>query len=99
MSIESFRNKGTLEIYQGSNTKRARQLLPVELHDKARRMMDRLDKAEGIREVEATPGYQLKRLSGDREDQVSIRISDQYRICFFWVDGDAHAVEIVDYHE
>lgn len=98
MSIKSFGNRATLDVYQGKNTKEARGILPSELHDKARRMLDRLDKAEGIQEVEATPGYQLKRLSGDRENQVSIRINDQYRICFYWVDNDAHAVEIVDYH-
>lgn len=59
MSIKSFGNEGTLDIYQGRNTKDARGVLRVELHGKARRMMDRLEKAEGIREVEATPGYQL----------------------------------------
>lgn len=99
MSIQSFRDQATVDIYQGSNTKKARQRLPVDRHDKARRMLDRLDKSETIDEIEATPGYQLKQLSGDREGQVAIRVDDQYRICFYWKNSDTHAVEITDYHD
>lgn len=99
MSIKSFRNQATLDIYNGTSSRKARNVLPVELHDKARRRLDRLEKAECIEEVNKTPGYELKKLSGDREQQLSIRINDQYRICFYWVDNDAHAVEITDYHE
>lgn len=99
MPIKSFRNQVTLDIYQGVNLKKSRRILPVELHDKARRMLDRLDKAQSVEEIEATPGYGLEILGGDREDQLSIRINEQYRICFYWSAGNAHAVEIVDYHD
>lgn len=99
MSIRSFRDQATLDIYQGANTKRARRALPVELHEKAWRMLDRIEKAETIGEIEATPGYRLKPLAGDREGQISVRINEQYRICFYWRNAGAHAVEITDYHD
>ena len=87
-----------MDVYQGKNSKAARNLLPSRLHSKAQRMLDRIDKAENINEIEATPGYNLKKLSADREGQLSVRINRQYRICFYWIEGHPHAVEIIDYH-
>jgi len=98
MPIKSFRNQQTLDIYQGVNSKKSRRILPVQLHEKVRRMLDRIDKAQTAEEIASTLGYGLEILSGDREGQLSIRINKQYRICFYWSAGNAHAVEIVEYH-
>jgi len=63
----------------------------------ARIRLELLDAATSLRDLEL-PGLRLEALKGDRKDQHSIRINDQFRICFEWRDGDAHNVEIVDYH-
>ena len=63
----------------------------------ARTRLALLDAATSLRDLEV-PGLRLEALKGDRKGQYSIRINDQYRICFQWRDGDAHEVEIVDYH-
>ncbi len=57
-----------------------------------------LDAAQDLRDLRVPPGNRLERLSGDRAGQYCIRINDQWRICFAWAEGDAHDVEIVDYH-
>jgi proteic killer suppression protein len=57
-----------------------------------------LDAAETAEDLRVPPGNRLEKLTGDREGQYSIRINDQWRICFRWRDADAHDVEIVDYH-
>ena len=58
-----------------------------------------LDAAETVEDLRVPPGSRLEKLAGDREGQYSIRIKDQWRICFRWRDGDAYDVEIVDYHQ
>jgi len=60
--------------------------------------MDQLNQVRELRELEIPPGYRLERLRGNRQGQHSIRINDQFRICFRWEAGDAHEVEITDYH-
>ena len=60
--------------------------------------LDVIDAAESLDDLRVPPGNRLEKLSGDRKDQFSIRINDQWRICFRWTDGDAYDVEIVDYH-
>jgi proteic killer suppression protein len=57
-----------------------------------------LDAAANLEDLRTPPGNRLEKLTGDREGQYSIRINDQWRICFRWRDGDAHDVEVVDYH-
>lgn len=57
-----------------------------------------LNAAEGLQDLRVPPGNRLEKLKGDREGQYSIRINDQWRICFVWRDGDAYYVEITDYH-
>jgi Plasmid maintenance system killer protein len=57
-----------------------------------------VDAAEALEDLRVPPGNRLERLKGDRAGQHSIRVNDQWRICFRWVDGNAHDVEIVDYH-
>ncbi|MGH7397674.1 MAG: type II toxin-antitoxin system RelE/ParE family toxin [Candidatus Rokuibacteriota bacterium] len=71
---------------------------PGESIARAKRRDVLLDAAESLQDLGVPPGNRLERLSGDRPGQHSIRVNDQWRICFRWRDGDAHDVEIVDYH-
>ena len=91
--IRSFKSKDTEKLF---NDYRIRRFQAVETV--ARRKLKMLDDATGLNDLAALPGNRLETLRGDRKDQHSIRINDQYRICFEWRDGDAHNVEIVDYH-
>lgn len=95
--IVSFANKGTEDIFDGLDTKAARKVLPSQLHDKAGGTLDRLNSAVSLRSL-SLPGLRLDKLKGDRAGQHSIRINDQYRICFRWTEAGAEHVEIVDYH-
>lgn len=72
--------------------------LPADLHRVALRKLLMLDAAVTIEDLRVPPGNRLEKLKGDREGQYSIRINDQWRICFAWRDGHADDVEIVDYH-
>ncbi|HET6341641.1 MAG TPA: type II toxin-antitoxin system RelE/ParE family toxin [Gemmatimonadota bacterium] len=71
--------------------------MPRELHENARRKLDQLNAAVSLQSL-SLPGLHLKRLRGDRKGQHSIRINDQYRICFHWTEQGPDEVEIVDYH-
>ena len=62
------------------------------------RKLEMLDAAESLEDLRVPPANRLERLSGDRRGQFSIRVNDQWRVCFVWKDGDAHGVEITDYH-
>ena len=73
--------------------------LPVSIQKTARRKLVYLDDADDLRDLFAPPGNRLEALHGDRAGQYSIRINDQYRICFTWAKGKAKDVEIVDYHK
>lgn len=64
----------------------------------AYRKLFQLNNAEELRDLRTPPGNRLEKLEGDRKGQYGIRTNDQWRICFRWIDGDAHDVEIVDYH-
>ena len=95
--IISFRDRGTEDIFDGENTKAARKTLPLQLQEKAGSTLDRLNSAVSLRSL-SLPGLHLEKLRGDRAGQHSIRINDQYRICFRWTESGAKDVEIVDYH-
>jgi len=69
-----------------------------EIQRVALRKLVMLHAAESLQDLRAPPGNRLERLSGDREGQYSIRINDQWRVCFRWAEGDAYDVEITDYH-
>jgi plasmid maintenance system killer protein len=71
---------------------------PIGITDAGQRKLAILDAAESLRDLRVPPGNRLEKLSGDREGQHSIRVNDQWRICFRWRDGDALDVEITDYH-
>ena len=96
--IQSFKNAGTKDIFNGENTKEARKICPNGLWKIAARKLDQIDSVTALQELKIPPGNQLEVLSGDRKGQYSIRINDQYRICFIWTDSGPEQVEIVDYH-
>ena len=96
--IQSFKNIGSEDIYNGRNTADARRLLPRSLWTVAVRKLDQLDAAAALDDLRVPPGNRLEALQADRLGQQSIRINDQYRICFKWSESGAEAVEIVDYH-
>jgi len=95
--ISSFKDKGTEDIFDGEATRWARNVLPTPLHEKAARALDRLNAAVSLRSL-SLPGLGLEKLKGSRTGQHSIRVNDQYRICFRWTAAGAEEVEIVDYH-
>jgi proteic killer suppression protein len=93
--IESFASPETEKILKGMVSRK----LPLSIQKTARRKLLYLDEAESLRDLMAPPGNRLEELRGDRTGQYSIRINDQWRICFQWTDGKAKDVEIVDYHK
>jgi proteic killer suppression protein len=96
--ISSFKNQGTEHIFDGKNTNVARKICPQKLWKIAVRKLDQLDSISILEELRIPPGNRLETLSGNREAQYSIRINEQYRICFMWVNNAPHNVEIIDYH-
>jgi proteic killer suppression protein len=96
--IQSFDGQGTQDIFNGVNTKAARNTCPESLWKIAARKLDLLDSAEILSDLRVPPGNHLERLTGDREGQQSIRINDRYRICFVWTTNGPDQVAIVDYH-
>jgi proteic killer suppression protein len=98
MAIVGFRDRATEDINDGRRTKAALRRLATHLHEKARIKLARLHAAETLEDLAGLPGNRFEKLSGDRAGQHSIRLNDQYRICFRWSSHGADAVEIVDYH-
>ena len=96
--IISFKNKATEDIFNGEATKPALKLLPQSLWRIAARKLDLLDAAVSADDLKIPPGNRLEKLAGDRNGQLSIRINEQYRICFTWTEAGPDALEITDYH-
>ncbi len=96
--IRSFGNQGTEDIFDGKNSKFARKTCSQSLWRIAGRKLEQIDSVILLNDLKIPPGNKLEALSGDRLGQFSIRINDQYRVCFKWSDGHADGVEIVDYH-
>ncbi|MNR37487.1 Toxin HigB-1 [compost metagenome] len=92
--IKSYRDKQTEAIAEGLVARK----LPQDMQRVALRKLRQLMAAATLDDLRIPPGNRLEALAGDRAGQHSIRINDQWRICFRWVDGNAHDVEIVDYH-
>ncbi len=92
--IESFRDKRTAAVFRDQLPKG----FPSDLARVARRKLRLLDAAVQLDDLRTPPGNRLEALSGDRAGQHSIRINDQWRVCFVWSDGNVHRVEITDYH-
>lgn len=91
--IRSFRGKDAQVLFEGQSPRRLQQIARV-----AQRKLMQLHAAHLLRDLTIFPGNRLEALKGNRKGQHSIRVNDQYRICFVWRDGDAFDVEIVDYH-
>lgn len=87
-------DKDAAVVWQGTVSRR----LPVEVQKVARRKLRMLNSAAVLDDLRVPPGNRLEALHGSRKGQYSIRINDQWRVCFRWKDGDAFDVEIVDYH-
>ncbi len=91
--IRSFKSKDTERLFNDYRVRRFQAFESV-----ARRKLKMLDDAVTLGDLRTLPGNRLEPLKGDRKGQYSIRINDQYRICFEWRDGDVYGLEIVDYH-
>ena len=92
--IKGFADKETEKLWNRERSK----AVPANLQRGALRKLTQLNNAEDLNDLRVPPGNKLEKLSGERAGQHSIRINVQYRVCFVWEDGDAHDVEIVDYH-
>ena len=92
--IVNFRDSETATIWAGRRSRR----LPPDIQDAALRKLRLLNNARRLDDLRVAPGSRLEALKGARRGQHSIRINDQWRICFTWKDNHAHQVEIVDYH-
>lgn len=92
--IQSFADKVTVAVFSGLEVRR----IPRALQEAARRKLKLIDAAGSLDDLRVPPGNRLEALRGDRRGQWSIRINDQWRICFRWEGADAFEVEIVDYH-
>ena len=96
--IVSFADSGSEDIFDGDNTKAARKSCPQTLWKVARRKLDALNQTHSLHDLRSPPSNHLEALKRERKGQHSIRINDQYRICFVWTSKGAEDVEIVDYH-
>jgi len=92
--IKSFRDSETERVFD----RRLSRRLPHDIQSVALRKLRMLNNAADANDLRSPPANRLEKLSGDRDGQYSIRINDQWRICFRWCDGDAHEVEICDHH-
>jgi toxin HigB-1 len=92
--IRTFKDKETQKVFERQRSRK----LPSDIQQVALRKLRMLNRAETLQDLRVPPANRLERLVGDREGQHSIRINDQWRICFEWQKGDALDVEIVDYH-
>lgn len=92
--IKSFADKATAALFSGRRVRH----LPPDMQRRAYGKLQALDAADTLAFLRVPPSNRLEQLRGDRRGQWSIRINDQWRICFRWEDGDAHDVQITDYH-
>lgn len=92
--IETFRDRETENVFNREGSRR----FPPSIIRPAQRKLAILNAAQSVQDLRVPPGNRLERLAGDRRGQHSIRINDQWRICFTWSKGNAYDVEITDYH-
>lgn len=96
--IKSFLDKGTEDIFDRRNSRAARQTCPRQIWRVAQRKLDQLNSVVSLETLKIPPGNLLESLKDKRKGQHSIRINDQFRICFVWTGEGAENVEITDYH-
>jgi proteic killer suppression protein len=92
--IRTFRNRDTERAFKGARVRS----LPQDIRRRVQRQLIRVHTVVDLLELNTPPSNRLEALKGDRKGQWSVRVNDQWRICFEWKDGDAYDVEIVDYH-
>ena len=92
--IQNFKDKEAQKVFERKHSRK----LPLDIQQVALRKLRILNRAETLQDLRVPPANRLERLVGDREGQYSIRVNDQWQICFVWQNGDALDVEIVDYH-
>ena len=92
--MSRFKDKDTEHIFQGRSVRR----LPTDIQRRARMRLQRVVAAIALSDLRLLPSHRLKALSGDRKGQNSIRINDQWRVCFYWTEQGAMEIEITDYH-
>jgi toxin HigB-1 len=92
--IKSFKCRETAKVWNGLKSR----VFPGDIQDRALRKLRQLDAAQTLNDLKNPPGNRLEPLQGNRIGQMSIRINNQWRICFIWYEAEARAVEIVDYH-
>ncbi len=92
--ITGFKDRETEKLWEGSTSRR----LPQDIQAVARRKLRMLNNAHSLDDLRIPPANRLEALKGKRKGQYSIRINDQWRVCFAWADGNVNEVEIVDYH-
>ncbi|MBI5633630.1 MAG: type II toxin-antitoxin system RelE/ParE family toxin [Nitrospirae bacterium] len=96
--IKSFCNKGTEDIFDRKNTREARHSCPQQIWRVAQRKLDQLNGVVSLDSLKIPPGNFLEALKDDRKGQHSIRVNEQFRICFVWTEDGVENVEITDYH-
>ena len=96
--IRSFADPGTEDVFYGRDTRRARRTCPRALWRVAARKLEQVDSAGALDDLRVPPGNRLEALRGDRPGQHSIRVNQQYRVCFRWTEAGPEDVAIVDYH-
>lgn len=98
MGIVSFADRGTEDIFEGEDSRKARHTCPTTLWVVARRKLDQLNATVRLTDLRLPPSNHLEALKGDRKGQYSIRVNQQFRVCFAWTASGPADVEIVDYH-
>lgn len=96
--IQTFKNQATEDLFNGVATKASLALIPRNLWNIVSRKLDQLDSVTSLNELRVPPGNRLEALKGNRKGQHSIRINDQYRVCFKWTESGPEGVEVTDYH-
>ncbi|HAS17698.1 MAG: plasmid maintenance system killer protein [Nitrospirae bacterium RIFCSPLOW2_12_42_9] len=96
--IKSFFNKGTEDVFNRNRSKKARCVCPEQIWRVAQRKLDQLNAVVSLESLRIPPGNELEALKKERVGQHSIRINDQFRVCFVWTKEGAERVEITDYH-
>ena len=92
--IKDFADKDTEQLWR----RRPVRSMSVKLQQQARRKLNMIHAAENLQDLRSPPGNRLEALSGNRKGQYSVRINNQFRVCFRWEDGDAYELEVTDYH-
>lgn len=96
--IGSFANRGTEDLFDGVDSRAARATCPRRLWARVHRKLDQINAARVLKDLAVVPGNRLELLKGDRAGRYSIRVNDQYRVCFEWEESRAEKVEVTDYH-